>query len=92
MTRRFTRVQLAELLELDEAFLIELERHEIVRPGPEHRYDARAIERVRVCWSMHEDLGVNLAGLEVALHLLDQLEAERRRLRELLERYRAPEE
>ncbi|MEZ4337301.1 MAG: chaperone modulator CbpM [Sandaracinaceae bacterium] len=89
MTRRFTRVQLAELLELDEAFLVELERHQIVLPGPEHRYDARAVERIRVCWSMHEDLGVNLAGLEVALHLLDQLEAERRRLRELLESYRS---
>ena len=92
MTRRFTRIQIAELLELDEGFLLELERHEIVRPGPEQRYDARAVERVRVCWSMHEDLGVNLAGLEVALHLLDQLEAERRRVRELLERYRTNEE
>ncbi len=92
MTRRFTRIQIAEMLELDEGFLLELERHEIVRPGPEQRYDARAVERVRVCWSMHEDLGVNLAGLEVALHLLDQLEEERRRVRELLERYRTRRE
>lgn len=89
MTRRFTRVQLAELLELDEAFLVELERHEIVVPGPDRRYDAVAVERVRICGSMHHSLGVNLAGLEVALHLLDRLEAERRHVRELIERYRA---
>lgn len=88
MTHRFTRVQLAELLELDEAFLVELERHEIVVPGPGERYDALAIERVRVCWTMHDALGVNLAGLEVALHLLDRLEHERRQVREILERYR----
>ncbi|MCB9598017.1 MAG: hypothetical protein H6719_35200 [Sandaracinaceae bacterium] len=88
MTRRFTRVQIAELLDLDEGFLVELERHEIVLPGPERRYDAAAVERVRVCWTMHDALGVNLAGLEVVLHLLDRLEAERRHVHELLQRYR----
>lgn len=91
MTRSYTRIQIAELLELDEGFLLELERHEIVIPGPEQRYDARAIERVRVCWTMHDALGVNLAGLEVALHLLDRLERERREVRRLLERYRDDE-
>jgi hypothetical protein len=72
------------LLELDEGFLVELERHEIIAPDREGRYGRLSIERVRLCGTMHDSLGVNLAGLEVALHLLESWQAERRRMRELL--------
>ncbi len=80
--RRITRVQVARLLEVDEGFLVELEEHEII-DTPEG-YDRAAIERARVCWTMHHVLGVNLPGLEVALHLLESWEDERRRVLELL--------
>jgi len=88
MTHRFTRIQIAELLEIDEGFVIELERAEIIGPVEGDRFDAIAVERVRVAWSMYDCLGVNVPGLEVALHLLDRWQGERRRVLELLERLR----
>ncbi|MCC6873269.1 MAG: hypothetical protein IT378_03085 [Sandaracinaceae bacterium] len=87
MTKR-TRIEIATLLEVDEGFVRELAEHEIVRADDEGFYDEGACERVRISWSMHHALGVNLAGIEVALHLLDRLHAERRRTRELVQRLR----
>lgn len=87
-SRRVTRVELARLLELDEGFLIELERHELLVPDEAGTYDVIGVHRARVCWSMHHVMGVNLAGLEVVLHLLERWEDERRRMRELVLRLR----
>lgn len=89
MSRRsLSRIQVAQLLELDEHFVVLLEEHEIVRCDREGRYDATGLERVRVCWTMHHSLGVNLAGLEVALDLLDRWQGERRRVHRLLRELR----
>lgn len=85
--RRVTRIEVARLLELDEGFLVELERHELVVPDREGLYDRAALERARVCSTMH-GLGVNLEGVEVVLHLLERWQDERRRLREAIERLR----
>lgn len=35
------------------------------------------VERVRVSWTLHDELGVNLAGIEMALHLLSVIERDR---------------
>lgn len=40
----------------------------------------RIVERVRVSWTLHDELGVNLEGVEVALHLLSVIERDRRTL------------
>lgn len=85
MTKRFTRIQIASLLEIEEGFVVELERHELIVADNDHRFDARSLERVRVCWTMREHLGVNLAGLEVAIHLLERWQDERRRVHALIE-------
>jgi MerR family transcriptional regulator/heat shock protein HspR len=37
-------------------------------------YHARDLRRIRTICSLTRDLGVNLAGIEVILHLLDRLE------------------
>ena len=74
MTKR-TRIEIATLLEVDEGFVRELAEHEIG-----HIRLSREADLIV--------LGVNLAGIEVALHLLDRLHAERRRTRELLARLR----
>ncbi len=67
---------------------LESERIIVVHDGV---YEAATIERIRVCWGLHDDLGVNLAGLEVALHLLEQLDDERRLHLETLRELRALE-
>lgn len=37
----------------------------------------RTVERIRVGWALHDEMGVNLEGVEVALHLLERLHDER---------------
>jgi len=88
MTRRLTRIEIATLLDLEEGFVLELERHEIIMPGPDARFDAPSVERVRICWTMHDALDVNLAGLEVAMSLLERWQDERRRVHTLIEELR----
>jgi len=46
------------------------------------RYSEEDVRRLRRLRRMQRDLGLNLAGLEVAMHLLEQIEALRRRLGE----------
>ena len=82
-TRRIKRAELATLLDIDEEFVAELVAHEIVVCDEAECFDVVAVERVRVCWSMR-GFGVNMAGLEVALDLLERWQDERRRVRELL--------
>lgn len=86
MRRRVTRIEVTRLLELEEGFLVELERHELVVPDREGMYDRAALDRARLCWTMHHSLGVNLEGVEVVLHLLERWSDERRRVQALLER------
>lgn len=88
MTRRIDRRELVRLLDVEEDFVIELERHEILRQDPRGGYDRACLERVRVCWSMHHSLGVNMEGLEVALDLLERWQAERREMHRLLRELR----
>ena len=64
------------------------ERLGLVEPsrttGNQRVYSRRDVERVRRMRSLMEDLGVNLAGVEVVMKLLDRLqkaEAETKRLR-----------
>lgn len=73
---RMLRRELVEALGCDETFVLWLEREELV-VVVDDVYDAGAIERARVGWNLRQ-MGVNDEGLEVALHLLDQLYEERR--------------
>jgi hypothetical protein len=86
--RRVTRIEVARLLEVEEGFLVELERHDILELDPQGGYDRVAIDRARLSWTMHHALGVNMAGLEVALDLLERWQGERRRVRELVAQLR----
>lgn len=53
------------------------------RAGAEWRFQAISIRRVRSAERLSQDLGVNLAGVALALDLLDELEALRARLRRI---------
>ena len=86
--RRITRIEVAQLLELEEGFLVELEREAIVLPDPEGMYDPLAIERARLCCTLHRELGVNLPGVEIVIEVLERWRADRRRTAEILARLR----
>lgn len=78
-----SRVEVLRVLEVDDGFLLSLEQEQIVVGDTEGNFTPEMVERIRVCHSLH-DLGVNLAGLEVALGLLDTIAAQRRQFREVL--------
>ena len=84
-TRTVTREQLRVLLEIDDDFLLSLEREQIVCTDADSGYSPAMVERVRVCRNLHHELGVNLAGVEVVLRLLETIRAERGQFREVLE-------
>lgn len=81
---RYSRTEVVTLLGVSEDFLLTLERDALVAPDAEGRYERRTLERVRICWSLQHELGVNPAGTEVCLHLLERLERERRQFRDVL--------
>jgi|GEM_PF-4446138 len=87
-TRSISRTDVLRALETDEDFLLELERERIVVADADGGYEPDSVERIRVCYSLRHDLGVNAAGLAVALSLLDRLDAERRQFGDVLETLR----
>ncbi len=89
-TQLISRQQVISLLDVSEEFLVSLEREEIVlwHGG----YTSSTLEKIRICHSLHIELGVNLAGVEVALGLLDTIHADRRQFRQVLGQLRKEHE
>ena len=63
-----------ELLSWEREDLIVPVRVDRVRGRLEALYDREALRRVRVIRTLAEDLEVNIPGIGVILHLLDQME------------------
>jgi hypothetical protein len=77
MSNLTTRV--ATILAIPEEFVIELCEAGIIEMEGEYELEY-VVERVRVSWTLKDELGVNLAGIEVALHLLSVIGRDRRAL------------
>jgi MerR family transcriptional regulator/heat shock protein HspR len=88
MGTTYVRVEVVcELLDLPRAQLRRYEQVGLVVPSstPDDRtprYSEDDVRRIRRLRRMQRDLGLNMAGLEVAIRLLDQIEALQRRLDE----------
>lgn len=82
----------AKLCEMHPQTLRAYERQGLVRPqrsGSQNRmYSNADIERLRQIQRLTRDLGVNLAGVEVILDLLDRLDAMREEMERELQRLR----
>jgi DNA-binding transcriptional MerR regulator len=63
-----------ELASWEREDLIAPVRVERVRGRPEALYDREALRRVRVIRTLGEELEVNIPGIGVILHLLDQID------------------
>jgi MerR family transcriptional regulator/heat shock protein HspR len=87
----------AKMVGLHAQALRQYERTGLLRPsrsrGNIRLYSLGEIERIRRIKTLTDDLGVNLAGVEVVLRLLDQMremEGVLEQMRAELERLRAP--
>ncbi len=83
MSRRVQVVEVLRFLHLDESGVLEELRSEGL--FIEDELEPEAAEELRVAASLIRELGVNPAGVEVALHLRRRLACLEDRLRELLQ-------
>jgi MerR family transcriptional regulator/heat shock protein HspR len=85
---RFTISVAAELVNVHQQTLRHYERLGLVEPergkGEIRYYSADDIERVQQIRRLIEELGVNLAGVEVILNMRDQMERMRRDAEQML--------
>jgi MerR family transcriptional regulator/heat shock protein HspR len=88
MARRYFRItEVIKICGVDQKFVADLERERIVQPVM-HRnlkfYAPDQVDRVRVARLLIEEMGVNMEGAEVALHMREQMIAMQRQFNELL--------
>ena len=82
--RTVSRRHVRALLGVDDSFPASIEAEGLIEVDAQGRYAVETTERIRVCHTLHDQLGVNLAGLAVAVHLLDRIDSERRQFEEVL--------
>ena len=75
MTKEYwTFKEVVEIIQIDESFINDLEREEIICPErlddhPNKRYSARDLDNLRLAKILVQDMDVNLAGVEVILRM-----------------------
>jgi MerR family transcriptional regulator, heat shock protein HspR len=88
MARRYLRItEVIKICGVDEKFVGDLERERIIQPVIRRNlkfYAPDQVDRVRVARLLIEEMGVNLEGAEVALHMREQMIAMQRQFNELL--------
>ena len=88
MQRKYLRItEVINICGVDQAFIDRLERERIIQPVMRRKlkvYGREQVDRVRVAHLLIEEMGVNLEGAEVALHMREQMIAMQRQFNELL--------
>ena len=91
MAKEFwTITEVVELLEIEESFLLELEEEEVICPvcrdaPPKKLFTSRDLERLRLAKALVEDMGVNVAGVEVILRMRQNMIEMRQQFDAILE-------
>ncbi|HTM09318.1 MAG TPA: chaperone modulator CbpM [Verrucomicrobiae bacterium] len=90
MARKYFKItEVVRICGVDEDFVMRLEREQLVAPvlrEKEKVYPPEQVDRVRVAHLLMEEMGVNLEGAEVALHMREQMIAMQRQFNEILRR------
>jgi len=88
MPRKFLRItEVTRICGVNEKFVLRLEREKVICPivrRSEKVYPLDQVDRVRVARLLIEEMGVNLEGAEVALHMREQMIAMQRQFSEIL--------
>ena len=90
MPRKYLRItEVTKICGVDVKFVKRLEREKVIYPivrRSEKFYPLDQVDRVRVARLLIEEMGVNLEGAEVALHMREQMIAMQRQFNQLLRR------
>ena len=88
MPRKYLRIRdVIRICHVDAEFIDYLERERVIEPIIRRKlkfYSPDQVDRVRVAHLLIEEMGVNLEGAEVALHMREQMIAMQRQFNELL--------
>jgi MerR family transcriptional regulator/heat shock protein HspR len=88
MARRYLRItEVIKICGVDQKFIDDLERERIIQSVIRRKlkfYAPEQVDRVRVARLLIEEMGVNMEGAEVALHMREQMIAMQRQFNELL--------
>jgi DNA-binding transcriptional MerR regulator len=88
MARKYLRItEVKRVCRVDVEFIRYLERERIIEPVRRRKaklYSPDQVDRVRVARLLFEEMGVNLEGAEVALHMREQMISMQRQFDELL--------
>jgi DNA-binding transcriptional MerR regulator len=93
MARKYLRIsEVTTICCVNEEFIRSLEKENLIRSvsrKDEKRYPLDQVDRIRVAHNLIGELGVNLEGVEVALHMREQIISMRRQIEGLLRRVEA---
>jgi MerR family transcriptional regulator/heat shock protein HspR len=88
MPRKYLRItEVTKICRVDLKFVKRLEQEKVIYPIVRHNekfYPLDQVDRVRVARLLIEEMGVNLEGAEVALHMREQMIAMQRQFNEIL--------
>jgi MerR family transcriptional regulator/heat shock protein HspR len=88
MARKHLRIQeIIKICRVNRDFILSLEREEVIHPvirQKEKLYPLDQVDRIRVARLLVEEMGVNLEGAEVVLHMREQMIAMQRQFNEIL--------
>jgi MerR family transcriptional regulator/heat shock protein HspR len=88
MPRKYLRItEVTRICNVDAKFVTRLEREKVIAPivrRSKKVYPLDQVDRVRVARLLMEEMGVNLEGAEVALHMREQMIAMQRQFNEIL--------
>ncbi len=86
--RKYLRIsEVVEICGVDVKFVARLEEEQLIQPVLRRRrkfYPLEQADRVRVAHILIHEMGVNLEGVEVALHMREQMIAAQRQFERIL--------
>jgi DNA-binding transcriptional MerR regulator len=90
MPRKYLRItEVTKICGVDAKFVMRLEQEQVIHPivrRSRKLYPLDQVDRVRVARLLIDEMGVNLEGAEVALHMREQMIAMQRQFNEILRR------
>ncbi len=88
MAKKYLRItEVVEICGVNEEFVYRLEEERLIRPISRRKqklYPLDQVDRVRVARTLIKEMGVNLEGAEVALHMREQMIAMQRQFERVL--------